>query len=164
MTPGEIPILAFLQNQWFPNPERVKAIYARHANDPVHCAKLRAAHLFMGCLTGKRIRAAFGDDMRHEIVYAEASPEIGGHASSSFKADPSHIASTIEFWKPKIVIGFGRIAGDGVMAAMRLLQGKSEFYFTLAPHPAARHASVRDELSAVALDVKSRLGLIGGAA
>ena len=89
-------IVAILQNQWFKNPESAKRIYERHAADRVHCAKFRAAALFMGCLTGRRIRQAFGEDMRHVIAYEEASPEIGGTASSAFPADPEHIRRAID--------------------------------------------------------------------
>ena len=159
MSESKTRVLAILQNQWFKNPDSARRIYASHEGDRERSAKFRASALFMGCLTGRRIRDAFGEDMRHIVAYEEASPEIGGCSSAAFPADVRHIADAIEFWRPEIVIAFGKIAGDGVLQSMKIITGECQFYFRCAPHPAARHATVASELKAAATDVRSRLGL-----
>jgi hypothetical protein len=155
-------VLGILQNQWFKNPESARRIYASHNGDRERSAKFRASALFMGCLTGRRIRDAFGEDMRHIITYEEASPEIGSVSSAAFPADKFHITKAIEWWEPEIVIAFGKIAGDGVLQAMKHMEfcGTNGFYFTAAPHPAARCATVMSELRSVARDVRQRLGMV----
>jgi hypothetical protein len=154
-------VLGILQNQWFKNPESARRIYASHNGDRERSARFRASALFMGCLTGRRILEAFGDDMRHVITWEEASNEIGGQSSAAFRADKLHIAKAIEFWDPEIVVAFGKIAGDGCMAAMRHIGATASggFYFILAPHPAARHPTVMSELRDVATKVRGRLGM-----
>lgn len=63
-------IVAFLQNQWFRDPERVKQIIQRMVDrydekDPQEIREFYiAAYLFMGCLTGKRLQASCGDCLR----------------------------------------------------------------------------------------------------
>lgn len=91
-------ILAFLQNQWFKDPEGVKAMFAEH---PERRERYIEAFLFMGCLTGRRLKSALGEELCNQIVWEEISPEIGGHASSKFPPDLAHI---IGKHKPDVVI------------------------------------------------------------
>lgn len=131
-------VLAFLQNQWFKDPERVKRIYAQH---PQMRNDLIRRYLFMGCLTGKRLEAAFGEDACQNIIWEESSPEVGGHAASKFPANPKHIADAIINYRPEIVFAFGKIAVDGVLSAMPVIASHPmpvRFEFITGPHPAAR--------------------------
>lgn len=80
-------IVAFLQNQWFRDPERMKRI-----REDVHWKDKPRWHwnatwLFFGCLTGRRLLEALGEDLCSEIYWEEISPEIGGFAASAFPAD-----------------------------------------------------------------------------
>jgi hypothetical protein len=154
-------VVAILQNAWFKDPQRIAEIYAKHAASLEKQCWLTAAYLFMGCLTGRRLRQTFGEDLCEHIEWAEASPRLGAKSSDAFPAEPQHIAKVIRHFNPGIVIGFGKIAANGVLQTMPLLAAdtsRREFYFTSAPHPAARHATVMDELRKVAADVKGRLG------
>jgi hypothetical protein len=136
-------ILAFLQNQWFRDPDGVRRIYERH---PEARNDLIKRFLFMGCLTGRRLQAAFGVDFCSKIVWEEASPEVGGHSSSAFKADHHHIRTAIVRHMPPeddlhyVVLAFGKIAGDAVETVMDNLgceKGPTiRTYY--GPHPAAR--------------------------
>lgn len=132
-----IRILCILQNQWFKDPEGVKRIFQRW---PEKRNYLISTYLFMGCLTGRRLRSAFGEELCDEIVWEEASPEIGGVSSAKFPADPKHIADAIMKHEPAIVIALGFIAASGVMAAMSRIDRdeRFEFEFITGPHPAAR--------------------------
>lgn len=137
---GEMKIVGILQNQWFRDPEGVKQIFDRWPNKREY---LIASYLFMGCLTGRRLRSAFGEDLCDQIVWEEASPEIGGAANSKFPADAKHIASVILKHRPAVVIALGKIAADGVMAAMghgsiQQQPERLEFKLVTGPHPAAR--------------------------
>ncbi|HLL52629.1 MAG TPA: hypothetical protein VK447_03725 [Myxococcaceae bacterium] len=138
------PVLALMQNQWFRNPERVRDLMeGPHRRAYIHI------YLFAGCLTGRRIEAAFGDlcDRRGGdgglITFEEASPQIGGHASSRFPADMAHLRRVVADVRPKLVLAFGRIAGD---ALPLVWTGPS----IIGPHPAARGGDVVPRLRAMA--------------
>lgn len=126
-------ILAILQNQWFRNPGQVKAIYQRY---PEQRNRLIRDFLFMGCLSGKRLMSALGEELCYQIIWEEASPEIGSYSGSNFGADLVHIRSAIKKHSPEIVVAFGKIAGD----AVRLIEAekKIKLNFLYGPHPAAR--------------------------
>lgn len=132
-------ILCILQNQWFKDPEGIKRIFERW---PQKRNYLISTYLFMGCLTGKRLRSAFGEQLCDEIIWEEASPEIGGVSSAKFPADPKHIADAIIKHQPAMVVALGSIAASGVMAAMseiaKVRDGRFQFQLITGPHPAAR--------------------------
>lgn len=138
-------IVAFLQNQYFNDPEGVKAMFAEH---PERRERYIEAFLFMGCLTGKRLQQVFGEELCGAIVWEEISPEIGGHASSKFPANPAHIRAVLEKHKPTIVLAFGKLASD----ALRSMDVDAAIIY--GPHPAARNGAIeglckmRTELSA----------------
>lgn len=145
-------VLAVLQNQWFKNPAKVREIYARN---PELRNKLIARFLFAGCLTGKRLRAAFGD-LCDAIIWEEASPKIGGFSASKFEPDPAHIRAALEMHAPDVVVCFGKIAGD----AVRLLCGELDLKHPavmFAPHPASRDNPM-PELRALAETLRSAIG------
>ena len=144
-------VLAFLQNQWFQRPHGVERIYAQHAGDYDHLAKLDAAYLFMGCLTGRRLKNAFGTSARHDIIWQNASPKIAGKSNGVFPADVPHMLRIIEHFQPKIVIGFGSVA---VPPLRRMKDAGAPWHFVQAPHPAARHATVPQELADAARRVR----------
>jgi hypothetical protein len=128
-------ILAFLQNQWFRQPERVRAMYDERPD-------LRNEYirhfLFMGCLTGKRLSAAFGEDICHEhIIWEEVSPEIGGAASSKFPADFEHIGTAIYKYKPRIIVALGKSASDALEGMLGM--ERPPIRLICGPHPAARN-------------------------
>ncbi len=144
-------VLAFLQNMWFKDPDRMKTIYAKYV-EREEPGKGRARFirdfLFFGCLTGKRLRQAFGEDECMDFIWEEASPEMGGHSSSSFSHDPIHIADAIKLHQPKVVLVFGKIAQAGVVEAQAksLIESSPPWQYLYGPHPAARHATVMNEL------------------
>jgi hypothetical protein len=129
--------LAFLQNQWFKDPEGIKALYARY---PDKRNRFTKQFLFMGCLSGKRLQKAFGAQVCDAIIWEEASPEVGAHSSSLFKADLGHIEQAIKLHNPDVILCFGKIASDAVkQAVQRIQQDKGLLIPTLyGPHPAAR--------------------------
>lgn len=141
-----IKILAFLQNQWFKDPEKAAEIFERH---PDRRNDLIRLYLFAGCLTGRRLSAAFGDPLCRMITWEETSPRIGGESGSKFKPDFAHIRAAIEKHRPDVVVCFGRIAGDALrdiscQTEHHPLPASLSIYF--APHPAARDNPM-DELS-----------------
>lgn len=160
---SEMRTVAFLQNQWFREPERIKAKYDRLCGDDLgkRC-DLDSIFLFMGCLTGRQLKAAFGMDggeIRQSIVWANASPQIGGESSSSFPADPAHMLKIVQHYKPTVILTFGKIAADGVLAMMQAvhLQGLDcpSFKCIGGPHPAARQGDIVAKLRSVAAEWKA---------
>lgn len=148
-------ILAFLQNQYFKQPERIARIYAKHGTTPEDRASLNGSFLFMGSLTGRRLKSAFGEELCDDIIWEEASKDVGSVASHCPPADPEHIKDCIQYFKPNIVLAFGNVAKDGVTCSLFL--APSSFDYIEGSHPAARHATVISELKAMANDVKSRI-------
>jgi hypothetical protein len=119
-------VLAILQNQWFNDPVGAERVYARHAGDWDRRAKLNAAY------------------------------KKAGKSSGAFPADPQHIRTIIEHHKPDVVLTFGRIAANGLLSALRILDSAKTTRFAVigGPHPAARHATVCAELAAMAAELR----------
>ena len=145
-------ILAFLQNQWFKDPEGVKAMLNRQRECGEYTqeqmrerVRRRLIHyaLFTGCLTGRRLKSVFGE-LTNDIVWEEGSREIGGHASSFFEPDVAHIIATIATESPDIILCFG--AANKKVMEKHFPWPTSPYRVIYMPHPAARHASVMDEL------------------
>lgn len=137
-------VLGVLQNQWFHDPDRVRALIKQFT--PIHGPRYRqrlvAMCLFGGCKTGRILKQVFGAEWCERIVWEEASPEIGGHSASVFPADKDHLREVLAREQPAIVIGFGEVAFGGLKGLVdpdRLLW---------APHPAARHPKVLEFLRA----------------
>lgn len=156
MTESKVCVaLAFLQCQWFRNPDRVRAIYARHAGDYARRAALNARFLFYKSLTGNRIFNSFGA-LRELIVWEEVSTEIGENSSDCFPSDINHMCKVIDFHRPSIVLTFGKIASEAIR---RIDFDGTDHHFKVikGPHPAARHASVVEDLDRMAEKLRSAL-------
>jgi hypothetical protein len=121
-------VLAVMQNQWFRDPEAVRRIVERR---PQWRRQLIARFLFAGCKSGRVLKAAFGERI-NEIVWEEASREIGGESSACFPADIAHLRATLDEVKPDIVLGFGKVACDALAG---LVDGHD---LVVGPHPVAR--------------------------
>lgn len=143
-------ILAFLQNQWFRDPAQAQAIYDRH---PDQHEQLNARYLFAGCLTGRRLQAAFGRGLCDQIIWENASPKIAGESAGVFPADPQHMAAAIARHQPDLILLFGRIARDGYVASLPF---RSSLFFDpiCGPHPAARGGTVMNELRSMAGQIR----------
>lgn len=130
-------VLAFLQNQWFSDPEKVRAILARR---PEARQRIITYGLFAGCRTGRVLKDGLGGEWCRKIVWEEASPEIGGEASSSFPADRLHILAAIERTKPTAIIALGKIAADAVLHEEAHIRDLVQHGITIltGPHPTAR--------------------------
>jgi hypothetical protein len=130
-------VLAFLQNQWVRDPERVRALIERYGES--YRRRLIPYALFAGCLTGRRLQAAFGPVLCSRITWEEASPVVTGSPRECPPADPAHIRAALERHQPGIVLAFGKIAAEGVRP---LWTGN----LIVAPHPAARDPFTPDRL------------------
>lgn len=125
-------ILAFLQNQWFKDPEGVRRIFQKWPDKRNYLIR---SYLFMGCLTGKRLQAAFGEDLCDEIIWEEASSEVGSVSRSKFAADRQHMLSAIKKHQPEVILCFGAIAKEGLDSLETLF----DVLIIYGPHPAARN-------------------------
>ena len=132
-------VMAFLQNQWFRDPEAARRTFERN---PEQRERLIHAFLFMGCLTGQRLRAAFGD-LCEEIVWEEVSTNVGGHSSTAFPADLVHIRAAIAKHDPDIILGFGKIACDALGGEDCIPKSPRQRTLILGVHPAARHGAMQ---------------------
>jgi len=148
-------IMAFLQNQWVRDPDRLKATIDRlEAHEPGRGERYRRKFvhyaLFSGCLTGKRLKVAFGN-LCDQIIWEEGSKEIGRHAGAFFPPDYSHILGRIKEEKPHIALVFGKsnieifakspafhVIVDEVVRPLRVID---------LPHPAARINNIQTLLN-----------------
>lgn len=128
-------VLAFLQNQWFNDPEKVRAMIARQ---PAVRRRLIHYSLFAGCRTGLILKAGLGEDWCRKIVWEEASPEIGGEASSVFPADHVHIQKVIEEVHPDVILALGKVASDAVNSLCPIRNLPKRCTIINVIHPTAR--------------------------
>ena|ERR1700761_9019971 len=145
-------IVAFMQNQWFDEPDEVRAMLDRQRDcgeftqeQMREKVRRRLIHyaLFAGCLSGRRLKKTFGE-MTQSIIWEEASREIGGHAASSFPADMDHIKAVLKEESPDVVLTFGKTATQAIEVVRSLTTPTWEFIPCC--HPAARHVTVEVDL------------------
>lgn len=120
--------VAFLQNQWLKNPDSARALIEKHGDKGRD--RLTKYALFAGCVSGRRIKAAFGD-LIDGISWHEASPVITATPRACPPADLGHIMRSIDRLRPDVIIAFGKIASD----ALRIVWKGP---LIVGPHPAAR--------------------------
>ncbi len=123
--------VAFLQNQWFKDPEAARRTFARHDDNPSMRSRLVAAFLFAGCTTGRRLKLWMGEDIE-DIIWVETTKVIGGVSSSRPAPDPIHIDSVLDTFQPHVVICFGKQAEQAIQKAT--WHGPT----IITKHPAAR--------------------------
>jgi hypothetical protein len=112
--------------------------------------------LFAGCVTGRRLQAAFGP-MCDELVWEETTREIAGDPRTVLPADKTHIIKVLCRFDPPVVIAFGAHAGTALRALFDDI-GWSAVHcgvkLLFAPHPAARHRTTPDLLRLAADNVR----------
>jgi hypothetical protein len=141
-------VVAFLQNMWFRDPERSQKLLEMYeSREADGRERFVRDFIFFGCLTGRRLLTAFGDEMRWSIVWEEASRAIHGHSSAAPPADPQHMNAVMLKHQPAVVLLFGKIAQSGYVLCEyrhRILP----VHIIALPHPAARGGNVISELAA----------------
>lgn len=137
--------IAFLQNLWVRDPERILATLRKR--DEEYRRQLIKQLLFAGGLTGKRLKIAFGP-LIDQIIWEEASREIGGDSATICPPDPIHIQQVIEQLEPTVILAFGKVA----QAAVLPLWAGPLIY---APHPAARQVDVSARLLQAATQLRA---------
>lgn len=137
-------IVAILQNQWFRNAEAARRMYARieFERRPQYVERF----LFAGCQTGRRLRQAFGEARCGEILWEEASTQIGDVAGAVFPADLDHLRRVIVTHQPSLVLAFGTVASVGCES----LAPDFGWKLITGPHPASRAANTRHRLGEMA--------------
>lgn len=138
------PVLGFLQNTWVNDVPRCQKILDECGSEGER-RYMTTAWLFMGCLTGRRLEAVFGEDAVREIVWDNASPKLAGVSSGSFPPDPEHI---------RIVLAFGRVAQKGILP---LWDGP----LVCGPHPTARGAETLPGLREMARQLRALQAIPG---
>lgn len=143
--------LAFLQNMWVKDPERVKAMVQRNGEE--FRRQFMEFALFRGCLTGRRIKAAFGG-LCDDIIWEETTREIAGDPKTIFPADIDHMIDSIRTHQPEIVVTFGLIAWNAVCAVQEKSQCLARAHFVRAMHPTARHPNIIQNLNEAAAQLR----------
>lgn len=144
-------ILAILQNQWFRDPDWAKRLLetryrGRHEVFAYHM-------LFLGCLTGQRLRTAFGN-LCEEIIWENASPQFGNRANAVFPPDCAHLHAVWDKFKPQVVLTFGRVAERAILKCN--LYDRCPNLIT-GPHPTARGSGRVKELELMAVKLRALL-------
>lgn len=144
-------ILAVMQNQWVRDPDQLRRILARH--DEAFRRRMIARLLFAGCVSGRRIKVAFGD-LCNQIVWEEASRVITGRSNECPPADLAHLRDCLTTLRPEIVLAFGAHAQ---LALSRVYGSPHAYRLIPAPHPAARHPRVTELLADAAAQLRAAL-------
>lgn len=167
-------MLAFLQNQWFKDPDKARQMLDRHVDDIRFRRRLIATCLFAGCPSGRVLKHALGSDLAAHVVWEESSPHIGGQGSAYFPPDPLHQKTVILQEQPDIILVFGKVAMtglravdfDGVKPFDRLGTGEAvyvckkpwdsnQFCVVLhGPHPASREDNKMSRLHILARNLR----------
>lgn len=151
-SPAPAPVvLAFLQNVWVKDPEWFKRQVAEGGE--ARRLKLMRRLLFMQCLSGRRLKQAFGDGLCQRIVWEESTREVAGDPRTVFPADMGHIAAALRRHEPAVVLTFGVVARDAVA---ELWGGPC----IQMPHPAARQRDTSAKLNAGASLLREWLGTL----
>lgn len=152
------PILAFMQNMWLKNPDAFweKFHRLRNTRGPEFAEGFRLNFirlaLFWNCPTGKRLKATFGEKLIDQIIWEESTRDIGSTARQVFPANLTHMRQVIELHQPRIIVTFGKVAGDALAAVW---QGATE----RCVHPTARGSHVLSELLMTAGRLKDHISL-----
>ena len=136
-------IVAFLQNQWWKDPERVRDMLVK-SSEPEKLRRRFLVYGLQGCKSGKmlakHIAPAIGAEAFKSIYWENVSREMGDRSSSKFPADIDFIQKTLVDQSPRIVLCFGKVASDAVGKFINEYYVVGEDLFVLyADHPAARN-------------------------
>jgi hypothetical protein len=145
-----VKTVAFLQDIWDRDPDKVRRMLACDRTGKLR-EKLVKYALFAGCLTGRRLRAAFRS-LCDEVVWEDAGPAVCGSPDVYCPPDRAHILAVLDRHRPDVVLCFTRCGQDAVEAACRAWGGPTPV-FIAALHPAARGADTVQGL----LDAAARL-------
>ena len=119
-----------MQNMWVKDPERLRKSIERRG-EPMRRRMVHYA-LFAGCKSGRVLRKYLGEAHCANIIWEEASLEIGGISASCFPADLDHMTARILQEQPDLVLAFGKVESD------ELLKIDLMRTFLACPHPASR--------------------------
>lgn len=151
-------IVGLLQCQWFKDPDRMAKEYQKWARMYPDDYRERWVRtwLFWSCQTGQRLKKHFGEQQCEEIIWDNTSPKFGGKASDCFDVDLVHMQWILDFYKPDVLLLFGKVAQNAVDMLLRveykgLLTVKTVIE---GPHPAARGTTVPNELARMARELK----------
>ncbi len=140
-------IVGILQNTWARDPDRVRLMLDRHPRDWQR--RYETCLLFMGCLTGRRLRAAFRD-LTNRIVWTNACSDIGGKSNSCPPVDAEFLQREMVELSPDIVLLFGQVAAR-VFDSLKI----ESVAVIRGPHPASRKTDVAMELSRMFVELNA---------
>ena len=133
-----------LQNMWVTEPGRMEGVLRRNLGR--HRSVIGRLLCAGTSLTGRRLKAAFGNRMS-DIEWDNACGlQIGAKASACFSPDRDHVARALDELRPDVVLVFGAVARsamDGQTCQARVIYG---------PHPAARQRGVAQRLVEMAAE------------
>lgn len=141
--------LAFLQNMWVKDPERVRKAIEEDGEE--FRRRFMRYALFAGCKTGRMITKAFGKSLVEAMEFEETTRVISGNPKEILPVDLVHMRNAIELHKPKVIIAFGAIAHN----AMAQIPHAAKYI--QAHHPASRHPDSYQNLVTAAKTLNSYL-------
>lgn len=156
-------VLAFLQNMWV-LPHQVRFV-SRWDPTSIQRERMITYALFAGCITGRRLRAAFGEFLCDSIRWQEASPVIANSPRDYYPPDRDHILAVLHKHQPGLVLGLTQrgwpIIKD-ICSTWNTSRDKA-LILLACPHPAARHPSAFAELQETGNQIHQLVGMDAGA-
>jgi len=128
-------ILAFLQNMWV-HAHQVLGVSRCHPISNAREDMIRYA-LFAGCLTGRRLKQAFGKTLCDCIIWQEASPVVSSNSRDYHSPNEAHIRAVLDKHTPDLVLIMTMRGADQIERIIHDCRGDM-FPIVKCPHPAAR--------------------------
>lgn len=146
-------IVAFLQNMWVRDAAQIRSMINRDTTGRLRERLVRYS-LFAGCLTGRRLKAAFGE-LCDEIVWEEASPVIDDNAKRYHPPVEAHIRAVLAKHQPGIVLCLTKRGEPALKAIVEAAStALRPIRFIPSIHPAARGPGAVLQLAAAAVKVQ----------
>jgi hypothetical protein len=151
-------IVAFMQNMWLKDPESFRRSYERqHALSVAAAENYRSRiiryALFAGCISGRRLKVAFGDELCDRIIWDETTREVADNPRTILPVDLNHISDRIQDTHAEVIITFGAIARDAV-DQIKLPFHRGAGTIINCVHPAARGPDTMLKLHCAANDLR----------
>lgn len=139
----EMIVMGLMQNTWARDPVRVTKMLCRN---PELRNVLIAQLLFAGCMSGRRLRTAFGP-LCDDIVWENATPVVTSSPNAKVAGDADHLRASLAYVKPDVVLAFGKVARDTITAAAY------EGVVIPGPNPVARTGGIDARLNLMRLSL-----------
>lgn len=153
--------LAFMQNQWFRQPQVHRLMMARKKVEGIeawfnHRASFIRRALFFRCQSGRVLQSMLGEPLCEAIIWDEMSPEIYDNPKAIPEPDICHMGELMLWHEPELVVTFGAPAREA-WRELGWLGSNCRPIVINSPHPACRAITDRAKLITACALIKTTI-------